>query len=52
MADLVYPLEINSIRGVSRHNAFGNVRNGGTRPHPGRDWAAEWIPPLSLASDR
>ena len=37
MALLVWPLERNEIRRGIANNAFGYVRNGGTRPHQGWD---------------
>lgn len=51
MADLVYPLQINSIRGPSRRNGFGNVRNGGTRPHQGWDLIATPLTPCFAIAD-
>jgi murein DD-endopeptidase MepM/ murein hydrolase activator NlpD len=40
MASLAWPLERNQIRREIRNNAFGMVRNGGTRPHQGWDLSA------------
>lgn len=39
-AGLGWPLKRNLIRGKIRNNAFGMVRNGGTRPHQGWDLLA------------
>jgi murein DD-endopeptidase MepM/ murein hydrolase activator NlpD len=51
VADLVYPLQINNIRGASRHNGFGKVRNGGTRPHQGWDLIATPLTPCFAIAD-
>jgi murein DD-endopeptidase MepM/ murein hydrolase activator NlpD len=51
VADLVYPLQINNIRSASRRNAFGNVRNGGTRPHQGWDLIATPLTPCFAITD-
>ena len=40
MTLLAWPLEQNHIRRSSGNNAFGMVRNGGTRPHQGWDLVA------------
>ena len=45
MTLLAWPLERNHIRGSSRNNAFGMVRNGGARAHQGWDLMATPVTP-------
>lgn len=53
MALLAWPLERNEIRRGVQNNAFGMVRNGGTRPHQGWDlYAAPGTPCYAIADGR
>ncbi|GAB3552553.1 hypothetical protein GCM10027343_38220 [Noviherbaspirillum agri] len=50
MATLAWPLERNQIRREGKNNAFGMVRNNGTRPHQGWDlYAAPGTPCYAIA---
>ena len=50
MALLAWPLERNEIRRGVQNNAFGMVRNGGTRPHQGWDlYATPGTPCYAIA---
>jgi murein DD-endopeptidase MepM/ murein hydrolase activator NlpD len=50
MTDLSYPLIRNEIRQHVNNNAYGYVRNGGTRPHQGWDLlAASGTPVFAIA---
>jgi murein DD-endopeptidase MepM/ murein hydrolase activator NlpD len=51
MANLSYPLVRNEIRQHVKNNAFGNVRNGGTRPHQGWDLLAVSGTPVFAIAD-
>ena len=53
MAALSWPLAHNTIRRQVKNNAFGNVRNGGTRPHQGWDlYASPFTPCYAIADGR
>ncbi|MCM5681749.1 M23 family metallopeptidase [Schlegelella sp. S2-27] len=53
MALLAWPLERNEIRRGVQNNAFGMVRNGGTRPHQGWDlYAAPGTPCYAIADGK
>jgi len=51
MAALSWPLAHNTIRQQVRNNAFGKVRNGGTRPHQGWDLYAPMFTPCYAIAD-
>jgi murein DD-endopeptidase MepM/ murein hydrolase activator NlpD len=51
MASLLWPLERNQIRRDVRNNAFGLVRNGGTRAHQGWDLVATPMTPCYAIAD-
>ncbi|MCM5677926.1 M23 family metallopeptidase [Schlegelella sp. S2-27] len=51
MAALSWPLAHNTIRRQVKNNAFGNVRNGGTRPHQGWDLYAPLFTPCYAIAD-
>jgi murein DD-endopeptidase MepM/ murein hydrolase activator NlpD len=51
MAALSWPLAHNTIRRQVKNNAYGNVRNGGTRPHQGWDLYAPLFTPCYAVAD-
>ncbi len=51
MSGLSWPLEVNRIRGAKTNNAFGMVRNGGTKPHQGWDLLAQPGTPCYAIAD-
>lgn len=51
MAVLAWPLQVNHIRRDVRNNAFGMVRNGGTRAHQGWDLYARPLTPCYAIAD-